>query len=532
MRAYNLDAAHYFTAPGLSFDAMLKFTGQKLQLLHDYDMLLMYENGIRGGLVQASMRYAKANNAKTPGYDDTKEKSWIVYQDCNNLYGWAMSQYMPYGGFNWVEPTLNGLNDLDDTSPIGRIYEVDVWYPKELHDKHNDLPFLPQNSIPRGSKVRKLMATFEKKENYVIHYRNLQQAIKNGLIVEKVHRVIQFNQSDWLAKYIELNTEMRKKAKNEFEKNFFKLMNNAVFGKTMQSKRKEMKMELVSCERRLQKLINKTTFKHCTNYNENLNAVALENKIIKFDKPIYIGKYIFIFSIFIIHLLIYIFIGFAVLDISKTLMYDYHYNVMKKHYKDKIKLMYTDTDSLVYHINTDDFYKDLADNPSLLDRMDTANLPSVHPCYVADRKKSPGFFSDEVDGNVVSEFCALRAKSYAFNVYAGLEDVVREQIKAKGVRQHVVKNHMTLEDHVKCLFGEAGVEAYKENVSIRSFKHKLMTIKTRKLTYNSYDDKRVVLDDKIHTLAHGHYSLGDDDDEQINDWLDHEIDAGDLESNE
>lgn len=105
----------------------------------------------------------------------------------NNLYGWAMSQYMPYGGFNWVEPTLNGLNDLDDTSPIGRIYEVDVSYPKELHDKHNDLPFLPQNSIPRGSKVRKLMATFEKKENYVIHYRNLQQAIKNGLIVEKVN---------------------------------------------------------------------------------------------------------------------------------------------------------------------------------------------------------------------------------------------------------------------------------------------------------------------------------------------------------
>ncbi|KAL4091146.1 hypothetical protein QTP88_025883 [Uroleucon formosanum] len=119
MKAYNLDPAHYFTAPGLSFDAMLKYTGQKLQLLDDYDMLLMFENGIRGGLVQASKRYAKANNMKTPGYDDTKEKSWIIYQDCNNLYGWAMSQYMPYGGFNWVEPTLNGLYDLDNTSPIG-----------------------------------------------------------------------------------------------------------------------------------------------------------------------------------------------------------------------------------------------------------------------------------------------------------------------------------------------------------------------------------------------------------------------------
>ncbi|CAI6351862.1 unnamed protein product [Macrosiphum euphorbiae] len=157
----------------------------------------MFENGIRGGLVQASKRYAMANNVKTPGYDEIKEKSWIIYQDCNNLYGWAMSQYMPYGGFNWVEPKLNGLNDLDDTSPIGRVYEVDVSYPRHLHNGHNDLPFLPQNSVPRGSKVRKLMATFEKKENYIVHYRNLQQAIKNGLIVEKVHRVIQFNQSDW-----------------------------------------------------------------------------------------------------------------------------------------------------------------------------------------------------------------------------------------------------------------------------------------------------------------------------------------------
>jgi len=97
-----------------------------------------------------------------------------------------MSQYMPYGGFNWVEPNLNGLDDLNDTSPIGRVYEVDVTYPESLHEQHNDLPFLPQNSIPIGSKVRKLMVTFERKTNYVIHYRNLQQAIKNGLIVEKV----------------------------------------------------------------------------------------------------------------------------------------------------------------------------------------------------------------------------------------------------------------------------------------------------------------------------------------------------------
>ncbi|XP_050064936.1 uncharacterized protein LOC126553866 [Aphis gossypii] len=166
---------------------MLKYTRVKLELLTEYNMLLMIEKGIRGGLTQASMRYAKANNEKTLDYDPTKSKSWLIYQDCNNLYGWAMSQHMPYGGFKWVEPKLEGLNDLNDTSPIGRIYEVDITYPKELHDKHNDLPFLPQNGIPAGSKVKKLMATLQSKKNYIIHYRNLQQAIANGLIVEKVN---------------------------------------------------------------------------------------------------------------------------------------------------------------------------------------------------------------------------------------------------------------------------------------------------------------------------------------------------------
>jgi len=151
------------------------------------------------------MRYAKANHEKAPDFDSRKPNAWLVYQDCenkfhfiknnfieyyilsgNNLYGWAMSEYMPFGDFKWVEPTLNGLDNLDDTSPIGRIYEVDVIYPQELHDHHNDLPFLPENGIPAGSKVKKLMATFKSKKNYIVHYRNLQQAIENGLKVEKV----------------------------------------------------------------------------------------------------------------------------------------------------------------------------------------------------------------------------------------------------------------------------------------------------------------------------------------------------------
>lgn len=204
-----------------------------------------------------------------------------------------------------------------------------------------------------------------------------------------------------------------------------------------------------------------------------------------------------------------------IMEIELSLCTLIQVNILKLHSYIYIILIFFFSDSLMYHVQTEDFYVDLAANHSLLDRMDTANLPIDHPCYVVQRKKSPGFFSDEVGAKIITEFCGLRAKSYAFNIYAGQEDdkkdredrVGGEKIKAKGIRAHVVKNHMTLEDHRKCLFGEVGLELNRDNVSIRSFNHQLMTIKTRKLTYNSYDDKRVVLEDKINTLAHGHYSI-------------------------
>ena len=269
----------------------------------------------------------------------------------------------------------------------------------------------------------------------------------------------------------------------------------------MEIVRRRIDMQLVSKDSKIQKLINRPTFKHVTPYNENLSAVSLAKNKVTFDKPMYVG--------------------FAVLEISKTLMYDYHYNVMKKHYKDSITLMYTDTgkififvivniiiininiilDSLVYLVKTDDFYSDLLASPDLLDRMDTANLPQDHPCYIAERKKIPGLFSDETNGKTMREFVALRAKSYAYTIEG------KEKIKAKGIRRHIVKNHMTLEDHKRCLFGDEELERYTENVSIRSFKHQLMTIKSNKLTYNNHDDKRYVLEDKVHTLAHGHYKI-------------------------
>eukprot|EP00102_Acyrthosiphon_pisum_P017244 XP_008188546.1 PREDICTED: uncharacterized protein LOC103310883 [Acyrthosiphon pisum] len=490
---YGLDPNYYYTAPGMSFDCCLKITEVELELLSDYDQLLMTEAAIRGGLTQASMRYAQANNNKVPDYDSSKPESWIAYLDATNLYGWAMCKYMPKDGFKWYEGNLDVENILkllessNEKSKIGFSLEVDVLYPQSLHDEHNELPYLPERMVPPGSKIKKLIANLQHKKKYVVHYMALKQALKAGLILEKVHRVLQFNQSPWLQKYIELNTKMRKNALNDFERDFFKLMNNAVFGKTMENVRSRLKMKLVSDEKTCSKLINRNTFKDITIYNENLALIHLDVDELKFDKPIYVG--------------------FAILDISKTLIYDFHYNSM-----------------------TSDFYADLLNNPDLLQRMDTSNLPINHPCYCVDRKKLPGTFTDETEGQAITEFVALRAKSYAYNL-SGVE-----KIKAKGVKGHVVKNHMSLADHKQCLlwdgttvdsdtgrgiaikqfelFKSTGHTSstkqytpYRVNISLRYFKHQMKSISTVKLASNRSDDKRIVLENQINTLALGHYNL-------------------------
>ena len=246
LKHYNLDPAHYFTSPGLAWDACLKETGQELELLHDYDMLMMFEKGIRGGITHISKRRAEANNKYMKDFDPDKPSTFIQYLDANNLYGWAMSQSLPTHGFKWMknltkDKVLDILEKANDsmTNPIkkkGYIFEVDLEYPKELWESHNDYPLAPEKLKVNG--VEKLISHFIPHKNYVIHYRNLRQCLEMGLKITAVHRGISFNQSPWMEPYIRKNTELRKTAANSFEKDFFKLMNNSVFGKTIENIRK------------------------------------------------------------------------------------------------------------------------------------------------------------------------------------------------------------------------------------------------------------------------------------------------------
>ena len=251
LKHYKLDPAHYYTSPGLAWDACLKETGQELQLLHDYDMLMMFERGIRGGISHISKRYAEANNKYMKDYNPDEESSYIQYLDANNLYGWAMSQSLPTHGFKWMKDiTKDKVMDIlekanhsmSNRGRKGYIFEVDLEYPSNLWESHNDYPLAPEKMIVNG--VEKLICHFKPRKNYVVHYRNLRQYLEMGMRLTAVHRGISFYQSSWMEPYIRKNTELRKTATNTFEKNFFKLMNNSVFGKTIENIRKRQNIFL------------------------------------------------------------------------------------------------------------------------------------------------------------------------------------------------------------------------------------------------------------------------------------------------
>ena len=367
---YGLDPSHFYTAPGLAWKACLKKTRIKLELLKDPDMLLMFENGIRDGITQSVNRWAAANNPYMgSGYDSSKPIEYLQYLDANNLYGWAMSQSLPTGGFRWVEvrkdwspkDTVNKLMVVKDR---GYLLEVDVSYPRELHDYHNDLPFMCEKMKVGG--VEKLVPNLYYKMKYVIHIKALAQAIEHGLVLERIHRVIEFKQSAWMKEYINLNTKLRTVATNDFEKDFYKLMNNSVFGKTMENIRRHRNINLVNNRENYLRNVMKPNFKSGTLLGPDLISCEMGKVKVIMNKPVYLGQ--------------------AILDLSKTIMYEFHYDYMKcKYSDDRLKFCYMDTDSLVYSIKTEDFYKGIAEDVEAI--FDTSGYIPDRPLPIEKNKK-------------------------------------------------------------------------------------------------------------------------------------------------
>ena len=294
-------------------------TDIQLELLNDPNMLLMFEKGIKGGISIISNRYGEANNKYMgKGFDRNKLIKYLMYLDANNLYGCAMSMKLPTHGFKWLTSREmenlynNQILQVWEKTPC--ILEVDIEYPEELHDLHNDYPFCPER-VKCNNGVEKLIPNLRNKTKYIIHYKNLIQCLKAGMKLKKIHRGIKFVESEWMKPYIEMNTKLRAEAKNNFEKDFYKLMNNSVFGKTMENIRNRVNVKLVNTEEKLRKLVAKPNFRSRKIFNVNLISVHMKKTSLTMNKLVYLGM--------------------CILDLSKTIMYDFHYNYIKPKYGNK-----------------------------------------------------------------------------------------------------------------------------------------------------------------------------------------------------
>lgn len=499
-RHFKLDPAHYVSSPSLCFDAMLKLTEVNLDVLRDTEMYLFFTKSIRGGMSGSSVRYAAANNDLLENYDPEKQVSHIMSFDANNLYGHSLSMPLPMSDFRWLE--REEIADLDieshpRTDPIGYFLEVDLEYPEVLHDLHNEFPLAPEKTavsdtdlsdfmrdmkkqlnLARTSGGMKLMATLRDKSRYILHYEALKLYLRLGLRLKRVHRCISFRQGPFLKRYIALNNKCRKKATNNFEVSLYKLYNNCIYGKTIYNVFKQVNIKLVSDAAKFRRLAAMPTFTSSYRVTEQLASVAMKSACITCDKPIYVGA--------------------AVLDLSKCHMYSFYYDYLVPMYsRTGLRLLYTDTDSFYLQIfERPDLYRDILEHEEFFDR---SNYAEHHFLHSTSRKMALGLMKDEHANDPIAEMCCLRSKMYAVRTEGDAND-----LRAKGLKRHLLRE-LSIDDYKKCL--QKHSTTTHEYLQIRSKRHRLSTTLTRKIGLSPYDDKRYLLPCGIHTLAYGHYKI-------------------------
>ena len=415
--------------------------------------------------------------------EKSKPTKYLQYLDANNLYGWAMSQPLPTGEFCWVEfredRNPNTIaEELVAKKDYGYLLEVDVRYPKKLHDYHNDLPFMSAKMKING--VEKLVPNLYYKRKYVIHVRALAQALEHGLVLERIHRCIEFKKSAWMREYIDFNTRLRTAARNDFEKDFSKLMNNSVFGKTMENIGKHRNVKLVNNKDEYLKNVMKPNFKSGTLLGPDLIGCEMGKVRVVMNKLVYLGQ--------------------AILDLSKTIMYEFHYDYMIPKYGDRLKLCYMDMDSLIYSIKTEAFYSDISSDVE--SGFDTSGYPNnrSRPLPTGLNKKVIGLMKDELRGEIMKEFVSLRPKMYSYRVGNS------EPKKCKGINQCVVKKTISFDDYKACLF--SGEWSHRSQLLFRSRKHEVKTLEVNKLALSREDDKRITINGVV-SYARGHYRVWD-----------------------
>ena len=463
MSYYGLDCCHYVSLPGFAWDAMLKMTGVEIDYITDIDIYTFIEDNIRGGVTTINHRYFKANNKYLEDYDDSEPSTFVHYVDCNNLYGKGMEMPIPTGKFCWLDRSeIDALNimKIDPDGDKSYLLEVDLEYPSHLHDWHNDYPLAVQSRMISESEIspynqeflkrnkekfkstKKLTPDLHHKTKYVCSIRNLQLFIQQGLQLKHIHRILTADQSNFLQPYIEFNSEKRLASSSKFESDFFKLANNAVYGKFIESLRNRTHVDIVTDPSKARKLTSKPQFKGFQILDEDVVVVQSAKKTLKLNKPIACG--------------------FVVLENAKFIMGDFWYNTLKPMYGHKIKLLLSDTDSFIYGIESEDGYKDLY---NIRDKMDLSGYNEntrLGQFRDLKNKKIPGMFSDERPSEVIKEVIALKPKMYSLlaqKLICGNKDahamcnrqcLENTSITAKGITKAAQKT-ISHEDYRECL---------------------------------------------------------------------------------
>ena len=346
---FDINPLYCVSVPDHTWQCGSKYTRlNNLQTLQDKDMILLLEKNIRGGISSVmGDRYVKS--------DENKK---ILYKDAKNLYVWAMSKYLPYDEIKFDNNVkLENILNTPDDSDIGYFIEVDLRNPDKINGKTKNSPFVPESKKINPdvfsdymetikpdtyNQAEKMICDSSDKKNFLVHYRLLKSFVRHGMIVEKVHSVISFKQSKWLEKYKSFITQKRNKAKNDFEKDFYNLLNNAFYGKTMENVRNRIKVEFIkkADTDKIIKQQSKLTFNGIRESYVNYDSYTFKQKEVLVDKPIYLG--------------------FSVLELSKLSMYETYNDKLQPYFKqEKIQLHYMDTDSFVLSVNAKDIIEDL-----------------------------------------------------------------------------------------------------------------------------------------------------------------------------
>ena len=493
-----LDPAHFVSLPSLSFTSAFKMTGEKIDLIKDAEMYTFFERGIRGGMTFVN-KHKVCNELIT--VDNQECVSHLAYIDQNNLYGSSLCKPLPHSEFQFVEDpsslTREFILSLDDEGEIGYTLEVDLSYPSHLHHSTADFPLaaesgyitadmfsefmtsfystLNPNSTYKPS--RKLLLTQFDRERYVVHYAVLKFYLEMGLELKKVHRAVKYKQKRWLKPYIDFNSQQRSLANNDFLKAYYKLKNNALFGKTMEDVRKRIKYELVTSEERFRKLASSPFFHDRDIITEDIVGVHSLKPKVKLDKPIFVGQ--------------------SVLDYSKLEMYTLYYKTLTQcPLIKKLQLVGGDTDSFFLSIVTDKNITLSDVFNSLAQHIDTSNYPPSHPMYSTVNKAKLGCFKDETAGQMLEEMILLRPKMYSMK-YKDTDTNIK---RAKGISKSIVKNMR------HNMYREAFKEKKTTRVQmtiIQSKQHTIQTTTFKKRALSAWEDKRIWLSEN-ESLPHGH----------------------------